>query len=262
MNIAIICLGIVFYCVLVFFLRFILKNTISKKSFDWKNLLNLLKNIGDIFLSIFSVDYWIAKELKNQLKNAYTEPKLKNENNGILIQKFNHWNLISSFFLMAITFGCVDYGNKSVITFFAFFNGYRFISRSLEIIVAFGRDIFDKEKEYTEDGKLDKFERLSLAIKSYFEIYIYSVSFYVTIINPCNNSSWMLILKSLLMSLSVGSLTNVAYSQGKWDGCNEYLLPEYLQFFPFFQVVATLSLVILSLAVYVSRKETQIGAQK
>jgi hypothetical protein len=49
------------------------------------------------------------------------------------------------------------------------------------------------------------------------------------------------------MSLSVGTLTNIAYSQ------NDANLSHWLQLFPFVQVMATLSLVVLGLAIYVSQ---------
>jgi len=122
-------------------------------------------------------------------------------------------------------------------------NGYRFISRNLEIILAFGLDVFDK----TPKSNLNKFQRLKLAIYSYFEIYVYSISFYMMLIYDDNHTQF-LILKSIQMSLSVGTLTNVAYSQGSPSG-----LDSWLQLFPFIQVFATLSLVVLSLSMYVSR---------
>jgi len=113
-------------------------------------------------------------------------------------------------------------------------------------MLAFGFDVFD------ESGKgksgLNKFERLKLAVISYFELYVYSATFYMTLISFYNYGDlWF--LKSILMSLFVGTLTNVAYIQTTL--CNS----ELLQLFPFIQIFATLSLVVLSLAVYVSRKD-------
>jgi len=126
------------------------------------------------------------------------------------------------------------------------FNGYRFISRSHEITMAFGIDVFTSGMP--QSGKyLDNFKRLKLEVLSYFEIFLYSASFYVTIINSSDISTFILVLKSLLMSLSVGTLTNVGFSQ------NPDLLPLWVQILSFFQVFTSLSLVVLSLTVYVSR---------
>ena len=175
--------------------------------------------------------------------------KEKGEKRKVFIELCNCYNFIVSVLLMSISLGlglviaCQE-DLKSLLPYILVINGYRFISRSIEIIWAFGRDVFDE----TPKSNLNKFQRLTLAIKSYFEIYVYSSSFYMMLIYYCSNDTQTLILKSILMSLSVGTLTNVAYSQDKANG-----LDSWLQLFPFIQVFATLSLVVLSLTMYVSR---------
>jgi len=172
----------------------------------------------------------------------YYKGKSEGERRKQFIEKCNSWNWTISLILMMCSFGVVSAHLALLIPFLHGINGYRFISRSLEIIWAFG---FDSVHKPPYKSNLNKYERLRLALISYCEIYLYSASFYVTIIHYADDN--LMVFKSLLMSLSVGTLTNIAYSQ------NDANLSYWLQLFPFVQVMATLSLVVLGLAIYVSR---------
>ena len=170
----------------------------------------------------------------------YYKGNSDNDERKNFIQKCNIFNLFISLFLLIICIitVCYDKNFQSWLIGITFFRVY---SRSIEIVYAFGKDALS---ESDNKSKLTKFERIELAIRSYVEIYLYSAAFYITIIKDVD------ILKPLVMSLSVGSLTNVAYSQSP-----DLLFYDWMQLFAFCQVFSTLSLVVLSLAIYVSRKE-------
>ncbi len=198
-------------------------NEKGKYPFPWKMYL----------LRVLSVGYAFSH---------YFKGKSEGERRKQFIEKCNLWNWTISLILMMCSFGVISADLVLLIPFLQGINGYRFISRSLEIIWAFGFDIVHKPPY---KSNLNRYERLRLALMSYFEIYIYSASFYVTIIHYTDDN--MMVFKSIMMSLSVGTLTNIAYSQ------NDANLSHWLQLFPFVQVMATLSLVVLGLAIYVSQ---------
>ncbi len=221
-------IGIISYGVLEWSLHFVTLKE-RKFSFSWKRL-----------LAILSIGYAFADYCKEE----------KNLNLKSFIERCNHWNFIVSLILMVCSFLILRYSeSQNLMLLIQTINGYRFISRSFEIIFAFSFDVLRKSENENGKSGLNKFERLQLAVISYFEIYIYSISFYLSIITQNNFDFNTLILKSIQMSLSVGTLTNVAFSQ------DEKLLSNWLQLLPFVQVIATLSLVVLSLAIYVSRND-------
>ena len=230
---------------IVLYFLFVTKCSFSFLKVKYVGLLKLFKKsvpflikmlvVVKLTISLLSVDYIFAKKVKGQLAKA---------DRAKIIQERNKSNFIVSRTFMVCSFLVILFDLDVLTYLFSGFNGYRFISRSLEITFAFS---FDSFNENDNKSGLNKLERISLAIHSYLEIYVYSASFYVTIIH--NSAGFSLILKSLLASLSVGTLTNIGYIQ------NEILLPSELsQLLVFFQVFATLSLVVLSLAMYVSRK--------
>lgn len=193
----------------------------------------LEKLSGKTFLTIFSVGYAFSDYYKGDARG-----RLRRR----FIQQCNRCNLIISLLLMAVSFFVVFMEFKLLIPFITGINCYRFISRSLEIVVAFSKDVF---RTYQNRSHLRKFQRLKLAMNSYLEIYLYSASFYVVLITAdYAPATW----KALVMTISIGTLTNVAYSQEIKN------LSSFLQLFPFIQVIATLSLVVLSLTMYISRK--------
>lgn len=115
---------------------------------------------------------------------------------------------------------------------------FRYISRSFEISYAFGKDVL--QENHPSSG-LGKYDRIKLALMSYMEIFIYSASAYLilpTVKEP---------IDALSLSFNVGSLTNVGFAFGQ-DA-------DLLSNMVFVQVFCTLSLVVLSLASYLSRTD-------
>lgn len=112
----------------------------------------------------------------------------------------------------------------------------RYVSRTFEISFAFGNDVIARARNRSG---LSKFTRIQLAFRSYVELFALSAPvYYAHCLAPDR-------LKSVTLSLSVGSLTNIGYAFPQ----------EHTEFanLVFLQVFATLSLVLLSLAIYVSR---------
>jgi len=101
--------------------------------------------------------------------------KYKGESKGDerkkFVEKCNHRNLIISIVLMILSFYLTNTNQCSGL-FFLGINTWRYFSRSVEIFFAFGFDCFDKKQK----SNLNKFGRLKLAIFSYLEIYIFSIS--------------------------------------------------------------------------------------
>ena len=224
--------GCVMCVILEYFLHYRIALNCGIAEKDGFTFLSKKCSLWKIMLTIFSTGYLFAHHYKGDINGRHRKR---------FIRKCNRCNLVVSLFLMSISFCMVSADYKFLIPFIMGINGYRFISRSLEIIVAFGFDAFDENDNKSE---LNKLERINLATTSYLEIYIYSASFYVTLI--AGNSSIIPTWKAMLMTLSAGTLTNVAYTQDS--------LFEPLKLFPFFQVFATLSLIVLSLTMYVSRE--------
>ncbi|MDZ4183670.1 MAG: hypothetical protein U1D97_01670 [Desulfuromonadales bacterium] len=110
---------------------------------------------------------------------------------------------------------------------------WRFLSRSLEISRAFVDDILDTKNE----SGIDQGVRIKLALKSYAEIYIYSAALY-SVLSPCLSS----FEEATLGSLYVGTLTNITYVTENIE----------IKHLVFVQVFTTLSLIVLSIAGYLS----------
>lgn len=115
----------------------------------------------------------------------------------------------------------------------------RMLSRSYEIAYAFGRDVLQQEPSATG---LKKNERVRLALLSYFEIFLYSAAAYTCL--PTVGHA----LDAITLALNVGTLTNVGYAFAAKD-------VTFVVNLVFVQVITTLSLVVLSLASYLSRNE-------
>ncbi|WP_318474447.1 hypothetical protein [Photobacterium leiognathi] len=120
----------------------------------------------------------------------------------------------------------------------------RFFSRCSEISIAFFHDVINKPEKLIKKRNtfLTKFERVQLAVTSYFEIYFLSAAMYLT--NKPFTGNW---LSSVVDTLSVGSLTNVGRLVTDPATGNEV--------YAFVQVFTTLVLVIMSLAVYLGREK-------
>jgi hypothetical protein len=131
-------------------------------------------------------------------------------------------------------------------TFWAALCGWRFLSRSIEITLAFARDVLRNPRVHTDRSALHRHGRLRLAMTSYLEIFLYAAAFYGALLSlvPWAETGFVM-GRAVVMSLSIGTLTNVGAYVCASQGPGAWL--------PFVQVITTLSLVVLSLALYASR---------
>lgn len=125
---------------------------------------------------------------------------------------------------------------------------WRFISRSVEVTRAFTEDALRNPRHSPDRSALHKYARLRLALRSYLEIFLYSAAFYAVLYRLAEElEGAKAMYQALMASFSIGTLTNVGpYVEALNSG--------YWSWLPFVQVIATLSLVVLSLAMYTSRK--------
>lgn len=178
---------------------------------------------------LISPGYWLARNCKRvnppQLKRIALRARL--------IVNYNLWNL----FLSAVVFVAVVTTQHQGYVLFDITRAlvvWRAVSRTFEITIAFGNDI---TTSYSA-SKLSNGARMKLALRSYFEIFLFSAAFYA-IATPCLED----FSQSILASLYVGTFTNVSYVAEKLS------IPHMV----FLQVFATLSLVVLSIAGYIGK---------
>lgn len=120
---------------------------------------------------------------------------------------------------------------------------WRFLSRSLEISRAFVDDVLNKENK----SGIDQSTRIKLALISYVEIYLYSAALY-SVISPSLAS----LEAATLGSLYVGTLTNIVFVTDNIE----------IKHLVFVQIFATLSLIVLSIAGYLSNAKNETIVQE
>jgi len=194
---------------------------------------------GHEYAIALSPDYWWAKRFKSRINQFQPEQtrQLSLKRYVVTNNLMNFWVSVALTILLFLIHATVQ---ESI--FFQLILAtavIRYISRSFEIAYAFGLDVIDKSKNTTG---LDKFERIKLALVSYAEIFIYSAAGYMAL--PAVKDP----LEAIVASLSVGTFANVGFVFPDRNGllCNSMV---------FIQIFATLGLVVLSLASYVSREE-------
>ena len=192
---------------------------------------------GKEWTFFISPGYWIARYYKDRMKYF---PKSRNKHLlRLFIRKNNLYNLIASTLLSSLAFvGFHFIPTQSILTsIIGAFVFLRFISRSFEITYAFSADVMSK----TNTSGLRKERRIQLALHSYIELYVISAPVYLAygIARDFTNS--------ITISLSVGSLTNIGSAFSCPSQTNSDLV--------FVQVFSTLSLAVLSLAIYISRQK-------
>jgi hypothetical protein len=194
---------------------------------------------GHEYALAVSQDFWWAKRFKSRIKQFEPE-QLRIALLKRYVEVNNLLNLWISIALTASIFIAYAVAHHSIIYQLLLAAGLiRFISRSFEIAYAFCCDVLQQSENTTG---LDKFERVKLALISYFEIFVYSAGAYLVL--PTTKGP----VEALAISLNVGTLTNVGFAfPDRIDlMCNGMV---------FIQVFATLSLVVLSLASYLSRNK-------
>lgn len=187
---------------------------------------------------ILSPGYWSAGNCKSATYGVPNRKVLLTK----LIDSYNCWNLVLSCLILLIALWMRENGEFSL-TFTAAFVASRYISRSVEITIAFGKDILSP----TIRSSLGNHQRMKLAIRSYFEIFIYSAAFHV-----CFQTCYCDMYAPILNSLYVGTLT----------GVHEAAQALTSEFWVFFQVFATTSLVVLSIAGYLGKVKDEYARKK
>lgn len=180
---------------------------------------------------VVSPGYWLARRYKEEIKK---DPEHLPCHLGKYI-KFNNrinFGFSSAVFIIFSMLWLIKL-NAAFLHWLAY---WRFVSRSVEIAYAFGNDVINGHNQQTSN--LTKYDRIRLALNSYGEIFLYSAAVYLAAGygNP---------LDALLASFGVGTLTNVS----------PLLKNSALALVAYTQVFTTISLVVLSLAVYVSREK-------
>lgn len=238
-----------------------------KIELSWKKLKKITKNILDLMLNIivfiFHLDYRTSDILKYELlKNNILN---KREKRGELINYFNRVNLMMALFFYTFIIG---YGYDETSILILLFFVLRSLYRSFEIIHAFVKDVTKSEDNKKSD--LKKHDRLSLVIRSYIEIIILNAVVYKILfklyggLEPFIHSLGIVSFGDfsfVRMSILLENAINIVQSGENFDiissisqlRIHQYYLGNLVMIS---QILATLSLILLSLAIYTGYKET------
>lgn len=230
-------------------------STIRDNQRNWLQLLfSTLKQIVIGVIKCFSPDLISAAVHKNNLKltsnNAcqITRIELK-----YFITYSNYSNLFVSFLMAVAPLAFSD--NINALQTIQYILGFRIISRCLEIIFSFGKDVITKS-DVNKSSALDKFDRLQLALLSLLEICLLSAAIYAVInVETCP----LQMFNSLLYSL--GTSLIVAVNLKGQDGLILFSSPSnaLFNFFVILQSLTSVTLIVLAVAGYLSdgNKQTE-----
>lgn len=199
------------------------------------------KCIGDFFLTIFSPDYRLADRAKARLEcdgNRVHSLDDQLKDKALYIQTANRVNLLLSLILCAgvvvLKYCCKNTGEYFVFALFGFL-GYRLLSRTVEINVAFLGDCFDKNK----NRYLDKYMRIKLAFTS--------------------------LLEEAILFAGAYTLAEVGWWNALLGGAHSFILSPFsngicvrcplFQFITIYQVICTIVLLTIAFATYISTPE-------
>ena len=191
-------------------------------------------------ISLFTVDYLLSSIFKERVD--FYDVKDRNKSKSCLIVDFNYVNFAFSFvFLFLAHFSVsMNWFTETV----AWLCTIRFISRCIEITVAFARDVITRPAVERVKGKLTKYDRMQLALKSYIEVYVLGASVYVLTL-PSDGIS---LITAMNMSFGVGTFTNTSAAISSM-GSQPLILLVYMQIF------TTLTLVVMAFAIYIGRNK-------
>lgn len=172
------CGGIIIAVLLTIIVRIILFLVINKGKVS---LSKLTFTIAKIFLDFISIDYQLAEVAKLRLKKS-EEPKTVTKKDKLkqYIVSANTYNLV---FTLILSIPCYLSTIFHCNQFFYLMMGllsYRLISRTMEINVAFIKDICSKSKS----TDLTKYQRAALAIKSLIEEVLLFFGMYCFLLKP------------------------------------------------------------------------------
>jgi len=196
-----------------------------------------------IFLLI-SPGYYLARLFKNSIlfkgENSYKNKKVQR---AIFIENSNLYNCYASVTLLTVLMLVelsVSSGNNPNLAFLDFLKAiviFRVTSRCFEIIYAFSKDVLSAPSR--SRSALTKYKRIKLAISSYFE----NMTNFACVYFFIGSSGFV---SSVLDSIGRSTISNIGI-----DECT----PKIMQLFIYSQVVTSLTLVVLSLALYVGREQ-------
>jgi hypothetical protein len=93
-----------------------------------------------LHLIIPSPGLWASENYKEAIKKAFPYKKIRKELLSRFIKSSNCWNIIFSLVLLLISL-CIPRNGDVFIDIFLALIIWRYISRSFEIMIAFGRDV-------------------------------------------------------------------------------------------------------------------------
>ncbi len=181
--------------------------------------------------NFFWVDYFKQYIKKNRI--FYQKYLIELNNFNILISLLFFWVIIMLNFFEANSLHKNLY--KFLFQIILGFAEYRVISRSIEIIYAFGKDVISNKN----NSGLNSFMRIGLAIKSYFEIMLnYANRFFLVELLAKNDATKF--PESYLHAFNKSFLINTMLFSSSSEA----------SFFVDLQIISVLTLVILSIAIY------------
>lgn len=210
--------------------------------FDFKEV-NLLRVVPWSIIHTYGSSYLYKQNIKYaRFKRNAINDYFKGQLKSIFIRRANSYNLMASaiLFLLVVFISCFAPLDSKGFWWLclSFFIYIRTVSRSLEIIYAFVMDVVTRVTKQT--SSLNKFDRIKLALTSYIENIINFTLVYALLSGPNLNT-----LQSLFDSIGRSSISNVNITT-----CSGLIL----QAFTYLQVFTSMTLVVLSLAVYIGRK--------
>lgn len=233
-------LSTIFYVAITLLLKCLTTYLISKNQISvLKNETNFGKmhsEIKEFWLFqldcvIFSPDYCFTHICKNFLFGFKKENNLRSK----LIKCFNVENIFFSGLFGIILVLLFRFAPNSLsLEWFLFLTGVRFISRSMEIIISFVKDIIENQKK----SYLSEFERIELAFYSIFEVFLLSFCIFF-----CQTGGDF--LAALLNSLS---LVNGSWTPGEMISGFDVI--------KVFESLTCFSLIGLVIGSYISGKKT------
>lgn len=193
-------------------------------------------HVGQEWTLLFSPGYWLARCRKNWIDSFPAHRRLHARRRFVVAS--NRYNLyLSAAICVIVLLTEHDVAPGHVVQLIWALVTVRYFSRTFEIAFAFGLDVISRSQN---KSGLSKYTRMQLAFHSYVELFLLSASVYYVHEIVCGQA------KALTLALSVGTLTNIGYAFPAEHGPLANLV--------FLQVLATLSLVLLSLASYISRE--------
>ena len=195
-------LSFITYSIIVFFIKWLIfLNKINKYKLDLKkNFKSIKMEIKDYVFILLSPDYFLTKIMKNKLQN-YHGDKSNKEIRKSYICSCNYFNVIVTLvlsLLYMLTFGlsCKEFN----IVLYCIVT-YRIISRCIEIILSFVKDVISRKEK---QSNLKSENRIGLAFYSIFEICIFAFCTLLMDVEPNFN-----IFKALFESIDI-IINNIA----------------------------------------------------